>query len=91
MGEGEGVPNELLLAAGLELMKQNGQPLNKRQSSGRSMMYSLPDGRDVRVRTCNDHLLIVLADKHSGDARFNIEGTDLLLIVNPEVPRTGQG
>jgi len=52
------------------------------------MMYSLPDGKSVRVRTCNDHILIVVADKPSSDAKLNIEGTDFLLIVMPEVERT---
>jgi hypothetical protein len=82
------IPNDWLLAAGLELMKQNGMPLTKLPNFGRSMIYSRPDGATVRVRTCNDHILIVLGDKPSGDARLNIEGTDWLLIVMPENPRT---
>jgi len=52
------------------------------------MRYSLPSGESVRVRTCNDHILIVLGDKPSGNAKLNIEGTDWLLITMPEVPRT---
>jgi hypothetical protein len=53
------------------------------------MMYALENGESVRVRTCNDHILIVLSGKHSGDdAKLNIEGTHWLLIVMPEVPRT---
>ena len=83
------VDNEVLLAAGLELMAQNGKPLTRISGTGRSMRYTLPNGESVRVRTCNDHILIVLSDKHSGsDAKLNIEGTDWLLIVMPEVERT---
>jgi hypothetical protein len=52
------------------------------------MMYALENGETVRVRTCNDHILIVLSGKHSGDAKLNIEGTDWLLIVMPEIERT---
>jgi hypothetical protein len=40
------------------------------------MRYSLPNSESVRVRTCNDHILIVLGDKASGNAKPNIEGTD---------------
>ena len=79
------LPNDGLLAAGLELMKQNGMPLTKLPDFGRSMMYSRPDGQTVRVRTCNDHILIVLGDKPSGDAKLNIEGTDWLLVVMPTI------
>ena len=82
------IPNDDLLAAGLDLMQQNGMTLTKIDSFGRSMMYKLADGKTVRVRTCNDHILIVLADKASKNAKLNIEGTDYLLIVMPEVERT---
>jgi hypothetical protein len=82
------IPNDDLLAAGLELMRQIGKPLTKIDSPGRSMRYKMADGKTVRVRTCNDHILIVLADKASKNAKLNIEGTDYLLIVMPEVERT---
>lgn len=83
------IDNDALLAAGLELMRQNSKPLTKITGTGRSMRYTLADGDTVRVRTCNDHILIVLSDKPSGaDAKLNIEGTDWLLIVMPEVERT---
>ena len=52
------------------------------------MLYEMPNGESVRLRTCNDHILIVVADKPAGDARLNIEGTDWLLIVMPEIERT---
>jgi len=83
------VDNGALLAAGLELMRRNGKPLTKIAGTGRSMKYTLANGETVRVRTCNDHILIVLSDKHYGsDAKLNIEGTDWLLLVVPEVERT---
>jgi hypothetical protein len=88
MPKSDGVPNESLLAAALELMKQNGKPLTKTNGTGRSMRYSMPSGETVRVRTCNDHILIVLGNRASGDAKLNIQGTDWLLVVMPEVPRT---
>jgi hypothetical protein len=88
MTKGPRIDNEALLAAGLELMKQNGKPLTKQQSFGRAMLYTLPNGETVRVRTCNDHILIVAADRPSSDAKLNIEGTDWLLIVMPEIERT---
>src|SRR5260370_41034626 len=83
------VDNDALLAAGLDLMRKNGKPLTKILGTGRSMRYTLANGETVRVRTCNDAILIVLADKPSGsDAKLNIEGTDWLLVVMPEVERT---
>jgi hypothetical protein len=88
MGGGDRIPNEKLLAAGLELMRQNGKPLKRVSGNGRSMIYQLPDGESVRFRTCNDHLLIVLAESPAEDARLNIEGTDWLVIVMPEKERT---
>jgi len=83
------VDNDALLAAGLELMKQNGKPLARRPGSGRAMLYALPNGDMVRVRTTNDHALIVIADQPSPhNAKLNIEGTEWLLIVMPVVERT---
>lgn len=81
------VPNEALLEAGLALMQQAGKGLEKVPTNSRAMMYRLRDGETVRVRTCNDHILVVLADSADEGARLNIEGTDHLLIVMPETPR----
>lgn len=82
------IDNDLLLRAGLDLMRQSGKPLSKLQSPGRSMLYALSTGESVRVRTCNDHILIVLADRPDHNAKLNIEGTDWLLIVMPKIERT---
>jgi hypothetical protein len=82
------IDNNVLLTIGREIMLQNGKPLTKLQSSGRSMLYALPNGETVRVRTCNDHILIVLADRPDDNAKLNIEGTNWLLIVMPEIERT---
>lgn len=88
MPKADRIDNDVLLKAGLELMRLNGKPLKKRASKGRSMIYELPSGETVRSRTCNDHILIVVADKASADAHLNIEGTDWLFIVMPEIERT---
>lgn len=85
---GDRIDNNILLNAGLELMRQNGKPLTKQAGYGRSMRYVMPKGESVRVRTCNDHVLIVVADSPDPDkATLNIEGTDWILIVMPEVER----
>lgn len=83
----------VLLAAGLELMKQHGKPLTKKPRAGSAKLYTLPNGDVVRVRTCNDHKLIVVTDSPSPeDAKLNIKGTDekahWLLSVMPVVART---
>jgi hypothetical protein len=83
------VPNEQLAAAALELMKRSGKPLERIKTTGRSMIYRLADGKTVRLRTCNDHLLVVLADNTDPDtAKLNVEGTDYVLIVMPERQRS---
>jgi hypothetical protein len=70
-------------------MRQNGKPLTRQAGFGRSMRYLAPNGETVRVRTCNDHILIVLASDPDPDkAELNIEGTDWLLIVMLETQRT---
>ena len=81
------VPNQELLAAGLELMKLAGKPLQGPVSS-RAMLYRTSSGESVRVRTCNDHLLVVLAKTADLNARLNVEGTDHVLIVMPLKRRT---
>lgn len=87
MVKGLRVDNEALLSAGLELMRKNGKPLSKLPSRGRSMLFSLQNGETVRARTCNDHILIVVADSTDGDANLNIEGTDWLLYIVPKEER----
>jgi hypothetical protein len=89
MSKGPRIDNEILLQAGVRLMEQNGKKLVRLAGTGRAMKYSLPNGETVRARTCNDHILIILSDKDSGeDAKLNIEGTDWLLVVMPEIPRS---
>lgn len=81
--------NDVLLNAGVEMMRQNGKPLARQGGFGRSMRFTIPNGETVRVRTCNDHILIVVANNPDPDkASLNIEGTDWLLIVMPEIERT---
>jgi len=82
------IDNDVLLEAGLDMMRRIGKPLTRIPGFGRAMMYSLPNGERVRVRTCNDHILIVVADRPAVNASLNIEGTEWLLIVMPEVERT---
>lgn len=77
-----------LVRAGLDLMRQGGKPLERAPSKGTAMIYRTPDGKTVRLRTCNDHILIVVGDSPDEDAKLNIEDTDLLLVVMPERPRT---
>ncbi len=88
MTKDERVSNEALLSAGLELMRLNGKQLERMQSKGRAMLFRLPNGESVRARTCNDHILLVVADNPDPDAKLNIEGTDWLLIAMPETERT---
>ena len=70
------------------MMRHASKPLERAQSKGPAMIYRTPTGETVRLRTCNDHILIVVGDSPAEDARLNIEGTDLLLVVMPERPRT---
>lgn len=69
-------------------MEQNGQPLLRAETKGRAKLFHTADGKTVRARTCNDHVLVVAADSPGPEAKLNIEGTDSILIVMPEIPRT---
>jgi hypothetical protein len=84
----EKVPNQALVSAALQMMEAAGKSLTRVETGTRSMRFVAPDGRTVRVRSCNDHVLVVLADSTEPDARLNIEGTDLLLVVMPQTART---
>jgi hypothetical protein len=68
-------------------MQLAGKPLQGPVSS-RAMLYRTSSGESVRVRTCNDHLLVVLAKTPDRGARLNVEGTNLVLIVMPLERRT---
>jgi len=82
------VENDDLLSAGLALMRQQGRPLTRQAAKGRAMVYATHQGETVRVRTCNDHVLVVLAESPGPDAKLNVEGTDFVLIVMPKIPRS---
>ncbi len=69
-------------------MSLYGRPLTKLPSRGRTMFYKLPNCETVPARSCNDHILISVAVEPTADAPLNIEGTDWLSIVMPEVERT---
>lgn len=88
MARGPRINNKVLLRAGLGLMRLNDKPLSRRRSKGRAMLYDLPNGETVPARTCNDHILIAVAKSTENGASLNIEGTDWLLLVMPEVERT---
>ncbi|MEJ8835583.1 hypothetical protein [Ramlibacter sp. AN1133] len=81
------VPNDKLVEAALAMTAAVGKPLTRLQTGTRAMKYSMADGKTVRIRTCNDHVLVVLASSAEDDATLNIEGTDYLLVAMPEVPR----
>lgn len=88
MPRGPRVDKALLLEAGVRLMAENGKPLTKLPSKGTAKLYSMATGETVRARTCNDHILIAVADEPSEGARLNVEGTDWIMLAMPEVPRT---
>jgi len=82
------IPNKLLLEAALRMMKKEGKPLEKTPNKGPAKLFKTPDGKTVRIRTCNDHLLVTVANHAEKGAKLSIEGTNYLLIIMPETPRT---
>ena len=83
------IGNSILLNAGLTLMHQNKMPLTKVRGTGRARIYKFQNDETVRVRTCNDHILVVVASSPDiENAKLNIEGTDHLLIAMPAIERT---
>jgi hypothetical protein len=81
------VESSALIKAGLTAMTSAGKALTRVPSRGRAMIYALPNGETVRMRTCNDHVLIVVGDRPTADAKLNIEGTDWILMTMPQVER----
>ena len=75
---------KVLREAGVTLLRKNGKSIAS-CTSGNSMICTLSDGEEIRVRTCNFHLLIITADQPSPYAHLDIDGTEWLLIVMPEV------
>ena len=82
------ISNNTLVKAGVTLMRKNNKPIEETKSRGRSMIYELSNKETVRIRTCNDHVLICVASSPDIDAKLNIEGTDWILLVMPAVERT---
>ena len=80
--------NQVLEEAGIELMRRRETPITNIPSPGSSTIYKMENSETIRIRTCNDHILTVVADMQTEDARLNIEGTDWLLVVMPKVERT---
>lgn len=82
------VSNEALLNAGINALAATGRKMVRVPTGSRAMIYRLETGETVRVRTCNDHILVVLASSPDDGAALNIEGSDYLLIAMPEIART---
>ena len=77
------IDNNLLREAGVELMKKNKMPLGN-ITRGNSMIGLTPCNKSVRIRTCNNHRLIITANQPDPNASLDIEGTYWLLMVMPE-------
>ena len=82
------IPNQHLVKAAETVMSENGMALERLPAKGRAMLYRMQDGKSVRLRTSNDHVLVVVADSPDVDAPVNVEGTDMLLAVMPEIERS---
>ena len=66
-------------------MRSLGRPLTR--LPGRGNLYGSSNGETVRIRTCNQHKLLVNAARPNPDAKLDIEGTDSLLVAMPEKER----
>ena len=86
MPRADRVDTSVLLADGLRLMRENGKPLER--VAGRARIYRMSDGDTVLVRTNNDRRLLATADRPELDAFLDIQRSDWLLLVVPEVKRT---
>ena len=82
------VSSKQLLAAGLQIMRNAGRELKKIKTSGRAQIYEMNNGETIRVRTCNDHVLLIAAENDGTYENMSIKGTDWILVVMPEIERT---
>ena len=80
---------DLLANAGLMLMAQANQSLERITARGRARLYQRADGKTVRLYCSNDRLLLGRADAKDAEARLKMEdGADFLLLVMPKAKRT---
>src|SRR6185369_8155644 len=80
---------DLLANAGLMLMAQASQNLERIPARGRARLYRRADGKTVRLYCSNDRLLIGRAEAADPDAKLKMEdGADFLLLVMPKTKRT---
>jgi len=84
---GKPIDSEILVNSGLAAMKRTGKPLAPLRREARATIYVMPNGETVRMRTCNDRKVVVVSWTDALDAKLNIEGTDWVLLVMPEVRR----
>ena len=68
------IDNKLLRETGVELVKKSKTPLDK-IIRGKSTIGLTPCKKTVRIRTSNDHRLIITANQPDPNASLNIEGT----------------
>lgn len=82
------IHSDLLANAGLMLMAQNGQALERVTARGRARLYRRPDGGRVRLYCSNDRVLIGRAQSADPEAKLKMEdGADFLLLVMPRRKR----
>jgi hypothetical protein len=80
---------DLLAKAGLMLMAQTGQTLERVPARGRARLYRQSDGKTVRLYCSNDRVLIGRAQTADAEATLTMEdGADFLLLVMPRTKRT---
>ncbi len=75
---------EIFRKFGLDVMKKCGKPLTK-QSNTKALIYELANGESVRLKTNKNRVLIAKTDGPNIDAKQNLEVTNWILLVMPEV------
>ena|SRR5688572_26210043 len=78
---------EALRSIGLAAMELSGRGLTRVAAERRGQLYTLSDGRRVRLRTNNDRRVIVTTDDTRSNAKLDLDGCDFVLLVVPEQRR----
>lgn len=84
---GPKIPNAALIKCAAEIMSAENRSFEPISTRGRSMIYRTEDNKTVRLRTSNDHVLVIAAKPLEDKWQLNIEGTDYVLVVMPVIQR----
>jgi hypothetical protein len=84
MKDQSGFTTNALRSIGLAALERTGCGPTRVASERRGQLYTMSDGRTVKLRTNNDRRVIVTTDDTRSNAKLDLEGCDFVLLVVPK-------